>query len=251
MTFVTSSRRHRVFFWRFPILAGLCALISTLHIPPTLADEYVAPPPFFARVLEVTPANSLIVEVEGGARQQVVLAFLSIPKTDQPYGKRARQILEAQLKGRRISVRPMSEPEPEYVLGLVYIGQHNFNLDFLRRGHAWLDYYQVSHPAWSRAQQAARASQLGLYADPHATHPVEWSLEKKKAASIVQATDSMTSDPNLSAILATTYIGHRGDKTFVTANCLNVWTQWPRASWVPITTLAGAAADGFRQLPCE
>ncbi len=249
--FVTYSRIRKISFWRLPILVWLCALISPLLIPPILADEYTAPPPFFAKVLEVTRSNSLIVQADAGARQQVVLAFLSIPKLDQPYGQRARQILEAQLKGRRVSVRPIGEPKSDYVVGLVYVRQNNFNLDFLRRGHAWLDYYQISHPAWRQAQLAARASARGLYADPHAMHPIEWALELNKASSIANATGAMQTDEDFAAALATTFIGHREQKIYVAANCLKVWSQWPRSAWIPITTTAGATSDGFQQIACE
>lgn len=238
-------------FWCLRLLAGLCA-VTTLLIPPLcVADEHTSPPPFFAKVAGITASNSLIVRKDGDEHVQVVLAFLSIPTTEQPYGMRAAQILRAQLVGRRISVRPIGEPKADYVLGLVYVGDNNFNLDFLKRGHAWLDFFQVSHPAWKAAQASARASRIGLYADPHATHPIVWKNQYDNAVRLNRMTSEMADDPDLNSILDNTFIGNRDEQIFVPSSCIRVWSTWPRLSWVPITTLAGAAADGFRQVDCS
>ena len=238
-------------FWRSGILAGLCAII-TIHVSPLCkADVHTPPPPFFAKVESVTASNSLMVVRDGGDRVQVVLAFLSIPKLNQAYGKRAADILRAQLVGRRVSVRPIGEPKEPYVNGIVYVGENNFNLDFLRRGHAWLDYYQVAHPAWRRAQQSARAAGRGLYADPTAMHPIDWNNQLQQASRLFDVTSNMAKDPEINHILANTYIGHRKDKVYVQADCYSVWANWPDTAWVPITTKAGAAADGYTEQPCK
>lgn len=228
--------------------AGL--LFLTFLLSAHLHAQEDAAPPFFAKVLAVTAANSLIVQPEGGERTQVVLAFLSIPVGEQPYSKRAHAILRAQLLNRRVSVRPIGEPNDDYVLGIVYVGKENFNLDFLSRGHAWVDHFQMSHPAWMSAQQAARAAGRGLYADPQAMHPLDWVSEMKKAKVVVGMTETMKNDPAIQDMFDRTFVGHRGEKVFVSTRCLGLWATWPRAALVAFTTTAGAEDNGYRQVPC-
>lgn len=248
---MTSVRTRDRTFWRLQLLAGLCTVLTLLVSPLCKADENTTPPPFFAKVDSVTVTNSLMATKDGGEQTQIVLAFLSIPTLEQPYGRRAHSILKAQLEGRRVSVRPIGSPHEAYTLGLVYVGDNNFNLDFLQRGHAWLDFFQVSHPAWKAAQSSARASRIGLYADPNAMHPITWTNQLTNAKRMRQITDRVVNDPSLDTFIRETYIGHKQDKVYVPVGCIQVWSQWPRLSWVPITTQAGAAADGYRQLECE
>lgn len=248
---MTSDPTRDRLSWRLQLLAGLCTVL-TIHVSPLCkADENTTPPPFFAKVDSVTATNSLMVTKDGGEQTQVVLAFLSIPTLEQPYGQRAQAILKAQLEGRRVSIRPIGEPHEGYTLGLVYVRDNNFNLDFLKRGHAWLDFFQISHPAWKAAQASARASGIGLYADPNAMHPITWTNQLNNAKRLRQITDQAANDPGLDSVMRETFIGHKQDKVYVPVGCIQVWSHWPKLSWVPITTHAGAAADGFRELACE
>lgn len=238
-------------FWRQTFVVGLCALISLASPLALPADEPTTPPPFFATVVSITDGNSLIIKREGGDLEQVVLAFLSIPRDGQPYSGRAHAVLEAQLLNRRVSIRSIGPPTNDYRLGLVYIGQHNFNLEFLSRGYAWVDYYQISHPAWLRAQQAAKSAGLGLYADPDAKHPMDWSIDIRKAGSLVAITQQMQSDPMLPTLLAETYVGNRKTKVFVRLGCVQMWSTWPQSAWIPFTSSRGAASDGYQEISCE
>lgn len=208
-------------------------------------------PPFFAKVIEVTSTNSLVVETEGNGRQQVVLAFLSIPMGNQPYAARAHEILRAQLLNRRISIRPIGGLHEGFVNGIVYVGSNNFNLDFIERGHAWVDYFQVSHPAWMVSQQRARASGTGLYADPDAIHPLRWKEDKDQAEVIVAATQEMAADPLIKNVMNDTFVGNRSEMVFVATRCIDTWSQWKRSVLIPFTTTAGAEDNGYRLIACD
>lgn len=231
---------------RARIVALLTALCGLFVSPLALAENA----PFFGTVKGVTRANGLVIDVDGAGMQQVVLAFLSVPYGDMPYADRAAQILNAQLAGRHVSVRPIGEAQSEYVNGIVYVGKHNFNLDFLKRGHAWLDYYQVSHPAWQRAAQLAKEAGVGLHADPHAVHPLAYKIEMAKAENVRAMTDAVTNAPNIDQIMNKTYVGHRSSKTFVLTNCVHLWASWPRAEHILFLTVPGAEDNGYQLVDC-
>lgn len=232
-----------------PLLSVL-GLLSLLFFPPfVLAGEQA--PPFFGTVVEVSKANSLMVKQAGGDITQVTLAFLSIPIGNQPYASRAHQILKAQLLNRRVSVRPIGSPDAAYLVGLVYVGNENFNLDFLRRGHAWVDYFQVSHPSWLTTQQRARAEKRGLYADPEATHPLEWQRQMIKATRVSELAREIAADTTNTAKIRKTFVGHRKDKIYVPFDCIETWATWSQVQRVPLLTVAGAEDSGFRFQACQ
>lgn len=229
-------------------IALLAVALAGLSISPlAIADSE----PFFGTVKGITRSNGLIVHADGGDLRQVVLAFLSIPYGEMPYADRATQILDAQLTGRRVSVRPIGEPQEQYVNGIVYVGKNNFNLDFLKRGHAWLDYYQVSHPAWQQTAQNAINAGVGLHANPDALHPLAYQIEKAKAMNIRAMTDAVANAPNIDQIMNETYVGHRSSKTFVPTNCVETWAAWPRAEHILFLTIPGAEDNGYKLRSCD
>ncbi|MCS6759984.1 MAG: thermonuclease family protein [Candidatus Devosia euplotis] len=220
-------------------------ILLTASSPSLAADA-----PFFATIEGITANNGLIATVDGDRKVQIVLAFLVIPYGEMPYAKRASEILRAQLVGRRVSVRPIGTPRGNYVSGIVYVGENNFNLDFLSRGHAWVDVYQVSHPSWVTAGNVAKDARIGLYADPNAVHPMEYEIEKSKAANITAMTQALKPGPELDRALNTTFVGHRHRKVYVQTNCIEVWSTWPANQHTIILTKAGADDDGFTFLEC-
>jgi len=229
---------------------GLLSLLL-LNPPYSVAKAGEQAPPFYGTVVEISRANSLMVKQEGGEFTQVTLAFLSIPVGNQPYAHRAHQILEAQLLNRRVSIRPIGAPDSPYTLGLVYVGNENFNLDFLRRGHAWVDYFQVSHPTWLTTQQRARAEKRGLYADPEATHPLEWQRQMVKATRVAHLAKEIAADTTYTDMMRKTFVGHRKDKIYVPFDCIETWATWSQIERVPLLTVAGAEDSGFRFQACQ
>lgn len=215
-----------------------------------MSPSFAAEAPFFATIESVTANNGLIATVDGDRKVQIVLAFLVVPYGEMPYANRASEILRAQLVGRRVSVRPIGTPMDDYVNGIVYVGKNNFNLDFLSRGHAWVDVYQVSHPSWVTAGNIAKDAKIGLYADPNAMHPMEYELEKAKAANITTMTQTLKPGPELDTVLNTTFVGHRNRKVYVQTSCIKVWSAWPPNQHTIILTKAGADDDGFSFLEC-
>lgn len=232
-------------------LTGMIGSFGSSFVFAIASASGSAAPPFFGQVVSVTESNSLVISRDSGDRVQVVLAFLSIPLGDQPYADRAHRILRAQLLGRRVSVRPLGSGDPRYILGLVYVGDQSFNLDFLSRGHAWVDYHQVSHPAWLGAQNRAKTLGLGLYADPAAKHPREWATDMTEVSRLLSATDSMSSDADFAAALLSIFVGNRTTREFVSMHCFALWSTWPTSDLVPHLTFAGAEDSGYSQIPCE
>lgn len=234
-------------------LRGICfALIFHASVAIADAKSYVElPEPYLASVVGVTANSSLVVKRHDGTHHQIVLAHITIPIGDQPYAQRSRKILQHQLTGRQISVRPTSTPTAAYTQAVIYIDTNNFNIDMVYRGHAWVDFYNRNTQTYLKAQRSAVANGRGLYADPTAKHPVAWKTQKEQALELASSLDEMSSHPRMKTVLNKTYVGHRSKKIFVPTHCIAVWSAWPQTEHSVITTRAGAAADGYSETSCE
>ncbi|MEI2421005.1 hypothetical protein V6O07_12090, partial [Arthrospira platensis SPKY2] len=66
-------------------------VITLALLAPAFVAAAESSAPFFARVVGVTPSNSLLIET-GGKPTQLVLAFISIPIGRQPYADEAHAV---------------------------------------------------------------------------------------------------------------------------------------------------------------
>lgn len=202
------------------------------------------------RVESISESNSLICIDEQGARRQVVLAYLSIPSGRQPYAERAAEVLRAQLVGQDVNVRAVGPQGSGYVSALVYVGRHNFNEDFLRRGHAWVNPLQYPPSQWRRVEAAARSSRSGLWATPDPVHPVDWQTAQSQAGGVRHTLDRMMADEPTQQRMRTTFVGSRAAKVYYPFNCAP-WLELDNRDVVVFTSARGAQSAGFRAVPCK
>ena len=198
----------------------------------------------------ITPSNSLVTVDQRGVRRQLVLAYLSIPAGRQPYADRAAKVLRAQLVGQQINVRPVGRQGQDYVSALVYVGSNNFNEDFLRRGHAWVNPLANPPPQWRRIEAAARATRAGLWATPNPVHPVDWETSQKQAINVRGTLDRIANDEEAQKRMRSTFVGSRSAKVYYPFSCAP-WLELDNRDVVVFTTARGAQASGFRALPCK
>jgi len=201
------------------------------------------------RVEAVSPRNSLICVDDDGARRQVVLAYLSIPAGSQPYADRAAQVLRAQLVGKDVNVRPVGRQADGYVSALVYVGTHNFNHDFLRRGHAWLNHLQQPPSQWRKIEAAAREERAGLWATVDPVHPIDWEASQRQARDGRGTLDRMAADKDAQQRVRATFVGSRSAKTYYPFDCAP-WLELDNRDIVIFTSARGAQAAGYRAVSC-
>jgi hypothetical protein len=201
------------------------------------------------KVVYVTPRNGIVVDFIDGTRQQVVLAYLSIPFGQMPYADRAHQVLQSQLLGRQVNVRPVGRQGTDYISGLVYVGSQNFNEDFLRRGHAWVNHLQRPPPQWHRIEAAANQSNVGLWTTDSPTHPIDWEMHRRHAELVSKGLTIVSEDPDSPELFANAFVGDRAAKRYYDFTCAQ-WTQIPNRQLRLFTTVQSAEADGFVKAPC-
>ena len=214
-----------------------------------LSVQAVAGTANIGKVVYITPKNGLVVDFIDGSRQQVVLAYLSIPFGEMPYADRAHQILRAQLLGKQVNVRPVGRQGEDYISGLVYLGGNNFNETFLRRGHAWVNHLQRPPPQWSRIEASANLSSLGLWSTDAPMHPIDWDSHRRQSQFFADGLSIVANDPDTPELLSKAFIGDRSAKQYFEFSCPK-WTDIPDHEIRIFTSVASAEADGFVKGSC-
>jgi endonuclease YncB( thermonuclease family) len=221
------------------LLFGLALVASAAHAQTAL----------LGRVVGVTPGNSLLVQLEDGARVQAVLAYLAIPRDDQPYASRAHAVLRAQLLDQPVNVRPVGVQGTGYVRALLYVRGQNFNEDFLRRGHAWANPLDSPPGTWYGLQAAAQADGVGLWAAAEApVHPVEWGTVRGDAEGFLSGQGRIARQVTPEQ-WRRVLIGDRRTKRYLPFGC-RAWTEIPQAEVAVFVSPKAAASEGFRPSPC-
>ena len=98
------------------------------------------------------------------------------PKTDQrtgrvnlpgqPYGEESRKALEDKIVGQQIRLDITDIDQYKRMVGILWIGSRNVNLEMLREGHAEVYFIYLSEPykrQFLQAQREAKSSKRGIW----------------------------------------------------------------------------------------
>ena len=132
------------------------------------------------RVVSVHDGDTLTV-LEGTTQIKVRLSEIDAPELKQRYGRRATLAIVVRLLGRQVAIEPAGKDRYGRILGTVFLGPDSVNLWLVRNGWAWrYDRYSKSE-SLKAAQDVAKNSKLGLWADPNPIPPWEWRKQKSPA----------------------------------------------------------------------
>lgn len=132
------------------------------------------------RVVGVTDGDT--VKVLDGERREykIRLAGIDAPERKQPFGQRAKQRLSDLVYGKTVEVEWHKLDRYKRLVGKILIGERDANLEMVKSGLAWhYKKYQGEQSyddrlAYARAEEEARESRRGLWADPHHINPSDW-----------------------------------------------------------------------------
>jgi endonuclease YncB( thermonuclease family) len=116
---------------------------------------------------------------------RVRLHGVDTPERGQPGGKEATGALTGLVQGKEVQIEPFSQDRYDRMIGIVYRGDLNVNLELVRRGHAWAyrRYMRKEDSELCIAEAAARTAKKGLWASPEQTvAPWEWRRKTTRAA---------------------------------------------------------------------
>ena len=138
-----------------------------------LVTPALAAPLFSARVVKVVDGDSLVIDY-AGERINLRLWGIDAPEARQDYGRQARSVLAAMVKGRQIEARGKDVDEYYRLVALVWVDGQSVNKEMVRRGAAWV-YEYYCHEAicddWRQLQDDARRERRGLWSNEEVVPP--------------------------------------------------------------------------------
>ena len=123
--------------------------------------------------------------LHNGKKLKVQLYGIDAPELKQAYGPEARSFLEAFTKEETVEVEPIGTVKKGNLTGMVMLGSDNINELLLLKGQAWVDRSQCTADIcakWIKMEEAAKATQKGLWIDPQAMPPWEFRAKNAKPA---------------------------------------------------------------------
>lgn len=99
-------------------------------------------------------------------------------------GKESTAALTALVMGKEVDIEPFSQDRCERMIGIVFLGDLNVNLELVKRGHAWAyrQYMRKDDSALCINEAAARTAVKGLWASKERpVAPWEWRRKKSRA----------------------------------------------------------------------
>ena len=112
-------------------------------------------------------------------RVKIRLDRIDAPESDQEYGKESAKHLRDLILGKDVKVEYEKRDRYGRVVGLVYLGGKDVNLEMVATGNAWHYSHFDKTPAYAEAQKSAREQNLGLWENPNPINPFEWRKMKR------------------------------------------------------------------------
>ena len=110
----------------------------------------------------------------GFLRYKVRLNRIDAPESNQPYGKESAAHLKSLIGGREVRVEYETTDRYGRLLGIVYLGAADINLQMVRDGYAWHYRHFDKTPSYAAAEREAQSAKRGLWAATSPVNPYQW-----------------------------------------------------------------------------
>jgi micrococcal nuclease len=134
-------------------------------------------PVILGRVVGVTDGDTIKVLVADQQLLRIRLAFCDAPEKKQAFGARAKQAMSELVFGKDIELRTHAIDRYGRTVAQVLVDGKDVGAEMVRQGMAWVyDRYITEasteiQDTYRKAQEEAKAEQLGLWSDPNANPP--------------------------------------------------------------------------------
>ena len=112
-------------------------------------------------------------------RHKVRLNRIDAPESEQPFGKESAAHLKSLIGGKTVRVEYSTTDQYGRILGIIYLGETDINLQMVRDGCAWHYKHFDKTPAYAEAEREARTAKRGLWAADNPINPHQWRKSKR------------------------------------------------------------------------
>ena len=126
------------------------------------------------RVVRVADGDTITVLAAGNVQEKIRIHGIDAPEKDQAFGQKSKQRLSDYVFGKDVTVTWKSKDKYGRILGTVWLGSTDINLQMLRDGYAWHYKRFDSNPVYAAAELEARQNRRGLWVDPNPIPPEDF-----------------------------------------------------------------------------
>lgn len=133
------------------------------------------------RVVRVADGDTVSILDANNKQHKIRMYGIDTPERDQPFGRKARQVLADMIADERVGVVIVETDDYGRIVGTVYHDDTHINAAMVRSGYAWWYRHYAPHSRLlSEAETAAREASLGLWADRDPVPPWDWRRNQRK-----------------------------------------------------------------------
>lgn len=154
-------------------------LASLLTSTPILADTLQG------RVVGVADGDTVTVLDSSNSQWKIRLMGIDAPEKKQAFGSRSKESLSSLVFNKSVLVEYSKRDKYGRTVGKIIVDGVDANLGQVKAGMAWhYKKYEKEQPpddraTYAQAEDAARASSLGLWVDAEPIPPWDWRKEQK------------------------------------------------------------------------
>ena len=164
-------------------LIQLVASLAVALIAPSDAagSDSQEPKVLVGNVIRVSDGDTIWVRDKLGQRHKIRLDRIDAPESNQPFGKESTLHLQSLIGGRDVLIEYKTTDRYGRILGIIYLGDMDVNLQMVRDGYAWHYKHFDTTPSYAAAEREAQAAKRGLWAATNPIHPRKWRKGKRRA----------------------------------------------------------------------
>jgi len=138
------------------------------------------------RVVGIADRDTLTLLDASNAQHKIRLSGIDSPEKGQPFGHACKKSLSDLAYGRVVAVESNKLDRYGRVIGKVLVNSQDVNLEQVRRGCGWhYKKYQNEQIlddrlSYNAAEESAKASKVGLWADNEPMPPWDWRKARRK-----------------------------------------------------------------------
>jgi endonuclease YncB( thermonuclease family) len=134
------------------------------------------------RVVSVADGDTITIIGDENTQYKIRLNAIDAPEKSQDFGQKSKQQLSNYVFGKDVTVKWKSKDKYGRVLGTVFVGNTDINLQMVRDGFAHHYKRFDNSPAYAAAETEARQNRRGLWSDPNPIQPEDYRHRGTSAA---------------------------------------------------------------------
>lgn len=153
-------------------------LVTVLHFSPVLAET------ISGEVIKVPDGDTITIVDSANRKHRVRFLGIDAPEKNQASGQACGRSLSDKIYGETVKVKYDKKDRYGRILGTVYLGDRNVNLEQVTEGCAWYywhyarDVERALRSAYAEAESEAQSKRLGLWKKSDPVPP--WEFRKQQ-----------------------------------------------------------------------